>query len=244
MGDTEVDEFGGIVDEIDPQAFTIYEPDFSTPTRLVITNPDDATRTYRGFELVVTRRFADNWQLQASFVGSRSTGLVGTSFFGSSSTTNLFDTPNASINADGRLELDRPYVLKVLGFWRLPFDLTLSGIYRAQSGHAYTRTTTLGGYDADGDGVNDTLLGGGSVTINAEPRGARRLAPLHLVDAGLEKRFDLRQGRLSLRADVYNLLNVDTVLGRRSQSSSAGRFGDPLGFVGARGARVSAAFWF
>jgi outer membrane receptor protein involved in Fe transport len=243
-GDTEIDEEGRVVGAIPPQSFTIYDPDFRTATRVLITNPAGAERDYDALELSVTRRWSGRWQMHASFVASRSRGLVGTSFFGSSSSTSLFNTPNALINADGALDLDRTHVLKVLGTYLLPYDISVSGLYRAMSGLPYNRTAVFSSYDANGDGVNDTPLVGGAVSINAEPPGSRRLDPLHILDLGVEKTLVFPGSRFGLRLDVYNLFNIDTVLSRRTQTSSAGSFGEPLAFVGARGMRLSARFTF
>ena len=243
-GDMELDEAGNVVDTVGRQTFTIYDPDFSTPSRLVITNPDQAEREYRGLELILNKRFSDRWQMQTSFVVSESKGIVGTSFFGSSAVTSLFDNPNALINADGRLDSNRTYALKTLGTYQLPYDIHVSGLWLSLSGLPYTRTAFFNSYDSDGDGINDTLLDAGFVTINAEPRGARTLDTVHNLDLGVEKILDLSGARLGLRWDVYNLFNVDTVLSKRSRTTSAGNFGDPLAFIGARGMRLSARFTF
>src|SRR5262245_17570763 len=242
--ETEYDETGRTVDSIGVQRFTIYDPDLNTGTQLVITNPSGADRRSRSLDLIANTRFADKWMVHGSLVVSRSSGLVGTSFFNSTGSTSLFDTPNALINAQGRLDLNRTVVFKLLGTYRLPRAIEVSGYYRVLSGAPYTRTALFSQYDANGDGTNETALTGPAFVINAEPRGARTLDTIQLTDFGLEKIFAAAQRRLGLRADVYNLFNVDTVTGKLTRTTSAGKFGEPHSFIGGRGLRLSANFKF
>jgi len=243
-GDTEVDTNGNVVDVADPQTLTVFDPNLESPSQFFITNPDLARRDYHGIELVVSKRMADSWQLLGSLVISESKGLVGTDFSDSTSISGLFDSPNSLINADGKLSLNRTYQLKLLGTYQAPYDILLSGYYRWLSGRPYNRTVLFTLYDSDGDGTDDTPLDGGSILINAEARGVRDLDSLHLFDLRVEKQFELRFGRLGLLLDALNLFNVDTVLAKRTRTSSAGSFGEPLAFVGPRALRVAARFTF
>ncbi len=244
LGDTEVDEFGMVVSSDAGQTLTIFDPDLDSPSSLLITNPDLARRRYRGLELSAERRFAERWWLRGSFVVSRSEGLVGTSFAETTSISELFDSPNSLINADGRLALDRRYQLKLLGTWRTFWGITISPYYRWLSGRPYQRTVQLTEYDADGDGANDTLLDGGAVLVNAETRGIRSLGDLHLVDVRLEKAFAAPSGRIGLVVDTFNLFNRATVTSRRTRTAGGSRFGDPLAFVPPRQMRVAARYYW
>ena len=97
-GDTLLDEAGDVVEEIPGGAtFEVSDPDLSTPTRLLITNPDGAEREYRALQLTVNKPMSDRWQLFGSLVLSRSAGLVGTSFGNSSSISSLFDRPDSLV---------------------------------------------------------------------------------------------------------------------------------------------------
>jgi outer membrane receptor protein involved in Fe transport len=60
----------------------------------------------------------------------------------------------------------------------------------------------------------------------------------------VEKTIRFAQGQLGLRVDAYNLFNVDTVTSKRTRTTSAGNFGEPLAFVGGRSLRLSARFTF
>ncbi|MBQ91013.1 MAG: hypothetical protein CL441_06275 [Acidimicrobiaceae bacterium] len=243
-GDTEVDELGAVVSTAVGQTLTIFDPDLASPSSLLITNPDLARRRYRGLELAGERRFTERWWLRGSFVVSRSEGLVGTSFAETTSISALFDSPNSLINAEGRLALDRRYQLKLLGTWQAFWGITISPYYRWLSGRPYQRTVQLTEYDADGDGVNDTLLDGGAVLVNAETRGRRSLNDLHLVDVRLEKAFSAPGGRIGLVVDTFNLFNRATVTSRHLRTAGGTRFGDPLSFVPPRQMRVAARYYW
>jgi hypothetical protein len=243
-GDTERDEAGNVVSASPPQAFTVYDVDLNSPTQYVITNPELAERDYQGVELILNKRMSNQWQLHGSFVISKSSGFVGTEFGDSSSISPLFDTPNTLINAEGRLGLNRTYQLKLLGTYRFPHGISFSGYYRWLSGRPYNRTVLFTAYDSNGDGINDRPFEGGSILINAEPRGSRTLDSLHLTDVRVEKEFGLGQGRLGVILDVFNLFNIDTVTSKRTRSTRAGSFGAPLSFNGPREIRLAARFIF
>ena len=243
-GDSEVDRNGDVVDVADPQSFTVFDADLDTPSEFFITNPDLAKRDYQDIQIILNRRMADRWQLLSSFVVSESTGLVGTSFADSSSISGLFDDPNSFINAEGKLGLNRTYQLKLLGTYQAPYDFVVSGYYRWLSGRPYNRTVRFTEYDSNGDGANDTPFDGGSILIDAETRGSRDLDSLHIVDLRVEKQFVSSYGRLGLVFDVFNLFNSDTVTSKRTRTSLAGNFGEPLGFLGPRKIRIGARFTF
>jgi hypothetical protein len=209
-----------------------------------ITNPDLARRDYRGVEFIFNKRMSNRWQLHSSFVVSESTGLVGTNFADSRSTTGLFNDPNSLINADGKLNLNRTYQLKFLGTYQAPYGFTISGYYRFLSGRPYNRTVRFTMYDSNGDGVNDTPLDGGSILINAETHGSRDLDGLHLLDLRIEKVFVLPRGRLGLILDVFEVFNIDTVNSKRTRTSAAGNFGEPLSFREPRELRIGVRFIF
>ena len=97
---------------------------------LLYTNPPDAFRRYHALQLVYTKRWAGNWQLQASYTRSKTAATVGNGDFtnaGVNDTGDLtgtrnpsvFMNPNGAINAEGRAVYDKNE-LKVLGIYRVP----------------------------------------------------------------------------------------------------------------------------
>ena len=128
--------------------------------------------------------------------------------------------------------------LKLLGTYQAPYDVFVSGFYRFSSGAPFTRQArfTTGVDPATGEVVQ---LRGGGVNLNVEQRGSRRLPALHELDLRLEKAFQLGSARLAAVLDVFNVLNVDTVLAVRNRSRGSINLGDPTDFHSPREGRLA-----
>jgi hypothetical protein len=242
-GDTLVDAETGEPIEVIPGGteYVVYDYDPNTTSQYVVTNPAQARREYRALELTANKRMSDKWQMQASFVISRSAGLVGTDFGGSTSITGLFDNPNNSINGYGNLNYARPYQLKLIGTYQAPWGINLSGFYSFLSGAPYTRTARFTtGINPD-TGEREQFVTG-PIEINAERRGDRSYDAQHNMDFRVEKEFKLGFGRLDTIMDVFNLFNADTVTSIRTRSRGTIKFGDPTGFRGPREVRLAARY--
>src|SRR4029079_1617741 len=74
----------------DGRALTVYNKTNSGHEFLLFTNPTNAFRDYDAFQLIGTKRYANNWQASVSYTWSRSTGTVnnigGTNAAGTAST--------------------------------------------------------------------------------------------------------------------------------------------------------------
>jgi len=247
-GDTLVDSVTGDTVEIIPggNVFTVWDYDSSSPSQLVITNPEQARREYRAIELIMNKRMSNNWSLLGSFVISRSAGLVGTSFNGSNSISGLFNDPNSLINAYGNLDYHRPYQLKLTGSWDLPYAFNLSWNYRWASGVPFSRTIR---FTTATDAAGNVHRLASSVIIFGEKRGDRRLKPLNELDFRVSKEIPIGFGRLDLVLDLLNLFNIDTVTDVQERSVLSSdpdipdiHFGDPIDFHDPREVRLAARF--
>lgn len=176
--------------------------------RLILANPDSATRRYDAIRLTATQRYAEGWQLLAGYTWSRTKGTVdnasGTNAaqgFGSEGLGpgGVFSSPNRQINQDGRATFDFTHQIDASGSYRVPLwgGFTVGAIYRHVSGAAWGRRATI------------RLLPQGSEVVRIEPRGARRAPALSTVDVRLEKLFPLRRGSLrpAVFVDVFNTTN-------------------------------------
>jgi hypothetical protein len=109
--------------------------------------------------------------------------------------------PNNYINAEGRLQGDRPHMFRVQGVVRLPGDVMFSASLDLSSGRAHNRQIRVRG------------LGQGTATVIMEPSGAYRFDPLRVVDIVVGKRVKVgSKANLKFDAYVYNLLNSETEL--------------------------------
>ena len=98
-----------------------------------------ARRFYRALEFTMSRRFADNYSFQASYVFSSLTGNYEGLFRNDNgqsdpNITSLFDLTSLLGNTYGRLPNDRPHQLKFNGSYQTPFKLMISGNFYMQSG--------------------------------------------------------------------------------------------------------------
>ena len=98
-----------------------------------------ARRYYRGLEFTLSRRFADNYSFQASYVFSSLTGNYEGLFRNDNgqsdpNITSLFDLTSLLGNTYGRLPNDRPHQLKFNGSYQTPWRLVVSGNFYMQSG--------------------------------------------------------------------------------------------------------------
>jgi hypothetical protein len=202
------------VDPYDGSTVTFYNKiNTGLAASTIITNPPGAIRDYDGLEVTLEKRFANNWQMTASYVYAKSTGLIGTDFSDSWSGQAYFDDPNAHTNAIGNFSLERRHQVKVQALVRGPFGINISGYYRLLGGNTYQRQVR----SID---LLTSNLRQGTRTINAEARGSRRYPDLNIFDARLEKMFKFGRISVSFFADVFNVFNINTATTLRSISSS------------------------
>lgn len=166
----------------------------------------DYFQKYHGIVFNFAKRYADNWGLNASYTLSRSTGLIPRML--SQAQFNPFYSsregadPNNFINAEGRLQADRPHMFRFQGVSRLPWDVQISAALDLSSGRAHNRQIRVPG------------LGQGTVVAIMEPGGAYRFPPVRNLDLSLGKRIPLGGGRAAIRLEgwIFNVLNDDSVL--------------------------------
>jgi hypothetical protein len=181
--------------------YTVYN-DVGGSIHYTITNApkDELYSKFNAVILRATKRYSDNWQLQASLTLSDLRGTAEDLDTTSESAVNAgldyYLDPNNQINAVGMLSYHTPYNLKINGTYTLPYDISVSTIISYMSGFRYSPTVRLYG------------LNQGRITISAEPRGSRALDPKFNADLRVEKEFQLLDRfRLSLLFDIYNITN-------------------------------------
>jgi hypothetical protein len=202
--------------------------------QFLITNPDGAERNYKGVEFVFNKRLTGRWLMQASWVISKIDGNYNnTNNFGNSTE---FDNPNLDYRTQpfrvGRLTNDITNIGKVLGSYRAPWDVWLSGAYYFTSGQTFTRT-----YRPPSSVV------AGRPTLFIEPRGSERYDDRPELDFKIEKQFRLRgEQRLGVTFEGFNVFNNDAITARTTASGST--FFTPQGLVGPQRYRIGAVFRF
>ncbi|NOR14589.1 MAG: hypothetical protein GQ544_02680 [Candidatus Aminicenantes bacterium] len=205
--------------------------------------PYTPTRKYRGVEFTFRKRFSNRWQFHAAYTYSLAEGSDDnswgeyedgrTSSLGSSV---LFLNPNWASNAEGTLTRDHPHILKLMGSYVLPFQITFGAYFSYTSSRTYNRNFRVPS-DIDPDSVG---LFAGRLRVYGEERGSFRYPEQANLDIRLEKFFTWGDRmRVGLIMDMFNVFNVDTVSNVETRIEP-GRdpFGFPRGIVGPRTFRL------
>lgn len=200
--------------------FNLVSP--SSQSVFLVTNHDDLAQDYKSFVVEANKRFVQNWQMIASYQWQRNLiyadGRLARQQFGFLNRNGYGRDPNDLINAYGRSSVDNTHGLRLTSTWQAPFGITAGLRYLFESGRPYARRINV-------------RLQQGVRQVLAEPRGAFALPNNHQLGLRLDKAFFLGgERRLRFSLDVINLLNVDTPIDIRNNSSQA-LFGEPLNVV-------------
>ncbi len=171
----------------------------------VFTNPrkgqseavlEDPKFISKGLEIIFNKKFSNRWQILASYNYSHVRG--------NTNSTGYFNgiNPNYSVNADGEqgYMYGQPHQLRFQGNVLLPWDIDLGLSAMLSSGSLRSATY----YHFFPSGMVSPL--------NIFSPGTYKYPFRKLLDLRVQKQFDLARGKLSLMADVFNLLNSNKVL--------------------------------
>jgi hypothetical protein len=236
----------------DDSDITVYGLKAGAPSsQLWITNPERAKRTYHGVQFLLTKRMSNRWQLIGSLTLSKYEGNIGAGYDATWHMDTTFNTPNSFVNSYGRIDFDRPVLIKLQGTAILPLDFTISAYYSHASGAPWARTVAV---QLPYDPSLDISSFGQYVTVNAETPGSRRFRSRNNLDVRAEKNFRIGSfGQLGIFLDVINVFGerffeIDQDPGGYilndgffQQWPSYGRF---ISAIGQRTFKVSARFTF
>lgn len=238
-----------VVNPLDNSPLTIYtlRPEFlGIPAQRFLTNPTDPLvpiRRYRGLEFVLRKRMSNRTQMLVSYNLGKAESHLGTLFFDTGNSS-LYLNPNLQVNAFGPTSLDRTHMFKFAGTYQAPAGFNLSLFYSALSGVPWL-TSQSGGAGINGARVvrffraqNPGILTETFIDVAAEPRGGNRHEAEHKLDVRVEKAFTLGPANLALQADVYNLLNANTIIRLQSLRTDAPNFLRPAQLMLPRAARL------
>jgi hypothetical protein len=190
---------------------------FQVPT---LFNPDGNIHTFKTIELAGSKRLSNKWQFQASYSATR----INIPY------PSLSDyNPDAEINTSNQTW---EWGGKASGTYIFPLDVTTSVFFNHVSGNPQARTVLFTGARQIGN-----------LTLNVEPIGSLRLPNTNTLDLRLEKSFNFnRADKLTVRASVYNALNVNTVTTRILQSGA--NFLRPTAIIPPRFVEFGASYSF
>ncbi|MDD8021359.1 MAG: carboxypeptidase regulatory-like domain-containing protein [Acidobacteriota bacterium] len=185
---------------------TVYFPSLDAPdffTRL--NNVSGLKQKYSGLQLVARRKMTGRWQMLSSLTWSKARGNVGLSQAATSAYSELFNSPNALVNISQNsiVDLDRPLVAKIMGSYRLPWDVYLSAFFSYESGAPWARTVTIVPPES---WLEEHQAGCLPATVYLEPPGSRRWPDFKRLDIKIEKSFKLNPDTsLNVGLDILNL---------------------------------------
>ena len=192
----------------------------------ILRNVPNSDSHYRTWDFTATRRFNGRWSLSGGFAHTTSRDHA-SSYAGQPIRQNLYPlTPNDLINTGARGTHEfTVWTAKVHGTYQAPWGFRITPLVRHQSGQPFARTFTT------------PLNYGSNIRILAEPVGTRRMDHLTIVDARVERGFDLPfERRFALFIDVFNIFNANPE--QNISWSSGTSFLRPLNIVAPRIARL------
>lgn len=167
----------------------------------LLTNPDADSRlsTYKGLDLTLVKVWDERFLFYLALTAMQ---IVGSTNPGNSEWENddgviggLFDDPNASINARGRMRFDRAYTARIGLSVALPFGTRLGLVAKYYDGQPFARKIII-------EDLNQ-----GPLYIQAHPRGVARYEYNMTVDLRLEKSLSVGTAVCRFLIDAFNLFN-------------------------------------
>jgi hypothetical protein len=170
----------------------------------------DYWQKYHGLILTFTKRMASNWALNASYTYSKSWGLnprpLDIRQFNPFYSSLRESDPNTWVNAEGRLQGDRPHMFRIQGvFNQLPLGLNAAVNLDFSTGRPHTRQISV------------PLEQGRKRVIMERDL---RMDNFEVIDLTIGRRFAIgSQVAVNVNGTIYNLLNSDSVTSLESQAS-------------------------
>ena len=211
------------------QPLTVYRwANRTSQQQFFVTNVDDVTfngpggqvvgsanteRDYNGLMLVLTRPMANRWQAQASYVFSKTEGVVPSSSAGGLSSSQ-FETPNnVLVNRNGVVPLDRPHEFKLFFGYQVPkVEVAVNTYWRSLSGTSYTPFSRIAAGTINWTSTNDVYI---------EQQGSYREDHINIVDLRLEKVFNVDFSRFGVYVDLENMFNNGVVTSSQTRFPGA-----------------------
>ena len=207
-------------------------------------NHPDYHQSFLGFEVQATKRLSNRWMGRVAFsTNSHTEHFDGPAIQDPGATTTwpnieggAYITPTTgSGKSEIYLMLPR-YQLAASGLYQLPYGINLGAnvMFREGYGKPYFETV---------DSADPTLPE--KRVLLVDPRD-ERLEAVKSLDFRVEKAFGVRTGELSLTADIFNVFNTSTVLGRQYDVTATGTtgFDRPLEIMNPRLLRFGVRFQF
>jgi hypothetical protein len=203
----------GIPGSADDQSLTLFnrKPLALGKDLFLLTNPPGYRGSDKGFEIEMLKLFARHWQAGVSFTAMHTSyptnpgngvfqndpGFIITdqSIFAASNAD-----PNTLLFTTGRTYFDRGFTGNLSAYYEAPHDVRLGVVARYYDGLVFGRLLFVNGFEQ------------GPFFVRATPRGdfgAFRTQFNSTLDLRVARTFDIKQSKLSVALDVFNILNFN-----------------------------------
>jgi hypothetical protein len=236
----------GIFGTFDDQHLTVYQQNPATfgQDHYLLTNPSDLRMQDKGLQAEIR----GDWRslfLNVSFVVEQSYGPTnpGNAVFENDSGVvgALYMDPNTLVNASGRPFMDRAYLGKAWGSYRLPWGgIELSAIADYNDGLVFARQLLVTGL-AQGPFVIDATSRG---TQLFNPLGGNRAEGVINANIRLSRKFHLPVGAFDAALDIMNVANSSYKLQENEVTGTAFNLRLPVEIQPARFARIQLRYAF
>jgi hypothetical protein len=208
---------------------TVYSPNGAkvnaSGNGRILSNRPDYTSNYNGVEFSLNKRLSNKWMARAAVSynnwtenpgagavqnPTRSDGPATCGCFSGPQVSGGQIAPRSSGSGKGDIFFNAKWQLNVNGFYQLPMGFELGANIFGRQGYAYPIIIQA---SAGADGTIRALT---TATIDQN-----RYSNLWDVDMRLAKTVTIRRAKIVLSADVFNLMNADTVLSQNRRIGTA-----------------------
>jgi hypothetical protein len=218
---------------------TYYELPYTRPSGVFVTNRPDYYQRFMGVEMTITKRLSNKWMMNAALNYSDHRQYYDSPAAYQDPTNIEFE--NGKIMAyesggSGKVDIwaNTRWQVKINGMYQLPLGFNVSGFLTVREG--YVLPVRLEQYSK----ADNTE----SVYPYVKPFGSERLPTFWMADFRIEKVVPVGDyGSISIIADIFNLFNNNTVLGRETILNYSTAF-QPLEIINPRVFRLGVRFRF
>jgi hypothetical protein len=201
------------------EGVTYFEPTFPIPSPFIRTNIPDRWRTYNGFELQFQKRYSDRWSADVSYAFNDAVDVFDSpaSYEDPTCRVTLCPGEQAYAPESSGSGLDNVFnnakwLVKLSGRYTTPFwNIDIAGFYNIRQGYPFPQ----------GILTPNRANQAGTTTVLLERMGEVRLDNFQNADLRIGRSFEFGRVRLSPSLDIFNIGNVNTVLGRRRNQAAA-----------------------
>jgi len=178
-------------------------------------------QSYYGLEVQAAKRYSNNWMGRLSFAYGDWKQHYDSDGFVDPTNVGVLDDGLVAIQSPGsgdksRVYLNAKWQLDVSGLYTLPWAINVAGNFFARQGYplAYFQNVIAN--------PDTSISYDRNKVVVVEPYGDHRLGTVTNLDLSLSKSFKVSVLEATFMADVFNVLNENTVLQRQNQIGVTG----------------------